>query len=222
MKSKFKQKNIFKGLSLKVVIHLLLQIKQKLFLGTNKIEHFYDLFKEQTHQFIKKKSNYINCKKCQLKFIQLEKRVTYLFSLLFTFILYNYSIKICRLGRKLVQKKIYERCQKFSLKLCFFDMTRKCESCKKEQTLLAKQLIVQLQNFKIFQNSHYLLGFGFSNYWDNYSGFNFIFLFKIIQSILSTIKDGYSNENCIIEQLSKVTLKQNISFIDYICVMQLG
>ncbi|CAD8126503.1 unnamed protein product [Paramecium sonneborni] len=179
---------------------------------------------------LQKQSDYIYCKNCQQKFC-LEKKKNQLF--ISTFICIHseqQKNKLCKLCRKLVKKKAYKSCQKCSLQLCFFDISRKvkcpicqfvcCEFCQQEQQLFSKKQC----NCKIIKFSKHLIfyqGLAFLNI--------VIFILVLIfssyfeesdyyKSIICTIKDGYSNEKCTIEQMYEDTKKQLIILIGFTCV----
>ncbi|CAD8102405.1 unnamed protein product [Paramecium sonneborni] len=146
-------------------------------------------------------------------FFQRKRRINYLFLLLFAFILNNKKTNYANYVENQQKKKAYQSCQKCSLQLCFFDLSRKIKcNCLLIATILQK--IVQLQNYKILQTSHILLRFSFSKYCNIYIGLESDYY----KSILCTIKDEYSNEKCTIEQMYEDTKKQLIILIGFTCV----
>ncbi|CAD8207213.1 unnamed protein product [Paramecium pentaurelia] len=177
------------------------------------------------------KSNYIHCVKCKQNFF-LDKKDNHINVFKFTC---NHSqikfIKQCISCRQLIKKKQYQKCKKCQLSLLFFNISRQvkcprcgiicCESCKNEMQLFSQQFC----NCKIIKYSKNVTCYTYL-----VSAIILIIILALIgsyylenseyyQSMVCTIKDGYSNVNCTQEQLYKDSLKQLILFIGLILVM---
>ncbi|CAD8212092.1 unnamed protein product [Paramecium octaurelia] len=174
---------------------------------------------------IYQKSNHIQCRYCNQKFF-LDQKDNHLFVSKFTCSHEEIrQIKQCPFCKILNQRKSYQECKKCKLDLLFFNKYREvqcpcckivyCEMCKKEKQLFQQKFC----NCRIIKYSKDVILFQFlvialifliilvligSNYLEDS---------EFYQSIKCTIKDGYSNVNCTLEQLFYDTFKQFILFI---------
>ncbi|CAD8165556.1 unnamed protein product [Paramecium pentaurelia] len=181
---------------------------------------------------LQEQSNYIQCEKCKQIF-HLNKKGNNIFVSKFICIHQKGIINQCKYCRKLIQKKQYQRCKKCQLLLFFFDESRQvkcpncgivyCECCKEEYQLFSQKfcrckLVKSSRNLILFQFLFFLfigliiLVFIGSYYLENS---------EFYQSIVCTIKDGYSNINCTLDQFYIDTLKQFLLFIILIFIITL-
>ncbi|CAD8128423.1 unnamed protein product [Paramecium sonneborni] len=181
---------------------------------------------------LEEESNFIQCEKCKQKF-HLKKKGNKIYVSTFICIHQKGKIMQCKYCRKLVKKKQYQRCKKCQLSLFFFDESRQvkcpncnivcCEHCKEENQLFQQQfckckIIKSTRNLVLFQCLCFLiLGLVMLLFICSY----YLEHSEFYQSIVCTIKDGYFNQDCTLEQFYKDTLKQFLLFSVLIFIITL-
>ncbi|CAK65171.1 unnamed protein product (macronuclear) [Paramecium tetraurelia] len=184
---------------------------------------------------LQNQSNYIQCKKCKQLFF-LDQKDNHLLVSKFTCIhKEKYEIKKCLCCKKISEQKSYQKCKKCQLPLFYFDVQRQvecprckmkcCETCKQETQLFQQKkpcnckIIRYQKRVNLFQFLSVAL---FVLIITSLIGSHYLEDSEFYQSIVCTIKDGYSNVNCTLEQLYYDTFKQLILFLGITLVMGFG